>query len=281
MLPDYKHGSGEYDRHSGSLDFVQNTIKIRAVQTQSRSQRLFYYLRVHKTFPSFRRRQGSYNISPQTHPALPIMTPESTFLIKSSLFDRDRLLTVNPDYLSFDDNDLISASPSTIEKSNIESFRFGVDWIRGLYFIIGRTYRIEVRDHDSRVIKIRLRSLYGVRKEKLATKYKKIYAALHESYFNDLGLHYVKLVNDSLSFKLAGITITPTGIDDPKIGTLTWNSIDLKAYTKYFAICDRSDTKKYHILDYGIEWNAVLLYSVLTYILKQHQTCIQQEGHTT
>ena len=199
------------------------------------------------------------------------MTLESTFLIKSTLFDRDRLLTVHPDYLAFDDNDLISAGPTTIEKSDIESFRFGIDRIAGLYFVIGRTYRIEVRDHEGNTVKIRLRSIYGVRKKKLGTKYKKIYDALHSTYFNDLGLHYVRLVNDSLPFKLAGVTLTPEAIVDPKVGTLSWNSIGLKAYTTYFAIYDKSHPKNYHAFDYGIEWNAVLLYSVLDFILRKKQ----------
>lgn len=199
------------------------------------------------------------------------MPSEIKFLTRSTPFDRDRILTINADYLSFDDNDLISAGPTIIEKSNMESFRFGVDWIRGLYFIIGRKYRIEVRDHTGKVIKIKLRSVYGIRRKKLATKYKKIYDALHNAYFNDLGLHYVSLVNNSLSFTLAGVTLTPDGIEDPKLGTLHWNSIGLRAYTTYFAIFDKSKPDNYHTFDYGIEWNGVLLYSVLTYILKQKQ----------
>jgi len=206
------------------------------------------------------------------------MAPELTFLIKSSLFDRDRMLTIHPDYLAFDDNDLKSAGPTTIEKANIESFRFGIDWATGLYFTIGRTYRIEVRNHEGKVIRIRLRSIYGIRKKQLTEKYKTIYGALHDSYFNDLGLHYVKLVNDGLAFKLAGVTITPAGIEDPKIGALAWVSLGLRAYTTYFAIYDNSDPTKYHIFDYGIEWNAVLLYSVLAYILKQRHTEVPKEG---
>ena len=197
------------------------------------------------------------------------MPPQTTFLIRSTLFDRNRLLTVHSDYLAFDNKDLVSAAPTSIEKANIESFRFGVDWIRGLYFIIGRTYRIEVRDHEGNTIKIRLRSMYGIRKKKLGTKYTKIYAALHNAYFNDLGLHYVRLVNDSLPFTLAGVTLTPEGIVDPKIGALSWNSIGLKAYFAYFAIYEKGEPSNYHAFDYGIEWNAILLYGVLTFILKQ------------
>ncbi len=94
----------------------------------------------------------------------------------------------------------------------------------------------------------------------MGTKYKKIYEALRDANFNDLGLHYVKLVNDSLPFTLAGVILTPKGIADPKIGTLSWNSIGLKAYTSYFAIYDKSEPNSYHAFDYGIEWNAVLLY---------------------
>jgi hypothetical protein len=206
------------------------------------------------------------------------MSPHSTFLIRSTLFDRHLQLTVHPDYLAFDNKDLISAEPTSIEKANIESFRFGIDWIRGLYFIIGRTYRIEVRDHEGNTIKIRLRSIYGVRRKMLGTKYKKIYDALHNAYFNDLGLHYVRLVHDSLPFTLADVIITPEGVVDPKIGALSWNSIGLRAYATYFAIYNESEPQNYHVFDYGIEWNAVLLYSVLTFILKQKQGMDKQEN---
>jgi hypothetical protein len=199
------------------------------------------------------------------------MTAPLKFPIKSTILARRRLLTVHPDCLSFDDKDLISAKPTCLEKANIESFRFGVDWISGFYFTIGRTYRIEVRDHEGATVKILLRSIYGVRKKKLADKYRQIYNALHNAYFNDLGLHYIRLVNDRLPFHLAGVMITADGIEDSKIGALPWNSIGLRAYTSYFAIFDKSDPSKYHAFDYGIEWNAVLLYSVLEYILREKQ----------
>ena len=197
------------------------------------------------------------------------MSSPTIFSVRSTLFDRDRLLTIDPGYLSFDDKDLVSAGPTSITKANIESFRFGIDWIRGYYFIIGRSYRIEVRDHEGCVIRIRLRSLYGVRAKKLGEKYKKIYKALHDAYFNDLGVHYVKLAGGGLAFTLAGVIIDPEGIIDPRMGKLSWSSIGLKAYNTYFAIYDRVDPNKYRAFDYGIEWNAVLLYLVLDYILEK------------
>ena len=208
------------------------------------------------------------------------MPLQSTFLIRSTLFDRHRLLTVHPDYLAFDNNDLVSAEPTSIEKQNIESFRFGIDRIRGLYFNIGRTYRIEVRDHEGNIIKIRLSSIYGIRSGKLAIKYKQVYEALHNTYFNDLGLHYASLVNDSLSFRLAGAILTPEGIADSKLGTLSWDSIGLKTYATYFVIYNKSEPNNYHAFDYGIDWNAVLLYSVLAFILKQKQGSDKQESQT-
>jgi len=205
------------------------------------------------------------------------MAAEYTFLIRSNLFDRDRTLTIHPEYLSFDDSDLVSAGPTTFEKANIESFRFGVAWIKGLYFPIGRIYRIGVRGHDGKVIKITLRSLYGIHKKKLITRYQKICKALHDNYLNELGLHYVNLVNDNLAFRLAEVTITPEGIEDPKIGMLGWDSVGLRAYATYFALHDKSDSKKYHLFDYGSDWNAVLLYSVLTYITT-HQSSYSIPG---
>jgi len=193
-----------------------------------------------------------------------------SFLIRSSLFDRQRMLTIHPDYLALEDNDLNSSGATRIEKEHIEGFRFGIDWYRGRYIMIGRTYRIEVRDHQGRILGIRLHSIYGIHQKRLGNKFRQIYQALHKAYFNDLGLHYIRLVNDGLSFSLGGVTLTNVGIEDPKIGALPWNSIGLKPYHSYFALYDKAEPAKYHAFDYGFDWNAGLLYAVLNYILK-HQ----------
>ena len=52
------------------------------------------------------------------------MSARVEFRVKSSIFDRSRLLTLDPEYLEFDDNDLGSALPVRFLKEEIEGIKF-------------------------------------------------------------------------------------------------------------------------------------------------------------
>ena len=65
------------------------------------------------------------------------------FMVRSSVMDRARLLVIAPTYLEFDDQDILSAPPTRLLKTEIEALRYGVKPIRGYRFRIGRIYCID------------------------------------------------------------------------------------------------------------------------------------------
>ena len=82
------------------------------------------------------------------------------FVLKSSIFDRPRQLVLAPLYLEFDDNNLVSSTPTKFLKEEIEGIRFGIKGIRGYRFYIGRTYCIDIKNNSGKIIKLRLKSIY-------------------------------------------------------------------------------------------------------------------------
>src|SRR6266481_4824997 len=105
------------------------------------------------------------------------------FILKSSIFDRPRQLVLDPLYLEFDDNNLASSTPTKFLKEEIEGIRFGIKWISGYGFNIGRIYCIDIKNKSGQIIKLRLKSIYGIRKKQLADKYVKIANTLFRYYF--------------------------------------------------------------------------------------------------
>jgi hypothetical protein len=192
-----------------------------------------------------------------------------TFLIQTTIFDRKHLLTIHPDFISFDDDALNPQAPATFSKTDIESIRYAIDSIRGRVFRIGRTYRIELRSSAGKIIRIRLRSIYGIRKKNLGKKYGDILRSLHQAYFNEMAAHYIRLLRNEISFTLAGLILTPDGVDDAKLGTLPWLFVGMKSYFTYFAIYDMRDAGKYRSFDYGMDWNAAVLRAVVDFTLRK------------
>ena len=114
------------------------------------------------------------------------------FALKSSIFDRSRHLVLDPLYLEFDDNNLVSSPPTKFLKEEIEGIRFGIKWIKGLDFYIGRIYCIDIKNSSGQIIKLRLKSIYGIRKKQLADKYVKIANTLLRYYFDALAFQHIE-----------------------------------------------------------------------------------------
>jgi len=190
------------------------------------------------------------------------------FLIKSSLFDRHRKLSIDKASIEFDDKDLSSASPTKFLKHEVDSFRFGIKWIYGYQFTIGRIYCIDIKSVDGNIIKIRLKSLYKVRRRQLATKHSKIITALYDNYFDDITNSYLSDFNNNKEIQILGVIFCDEGIylKDKKILT-NWLDVGTKAYYSYYTIFSLSDPSNYRAFEYLKDWNTGILYSVSRRIL--------------
>jgi hypothetical protein len=180
---------------------------------------------------------------------------------------------LDPEYLEFDDNDLVTAPPARFLKEEIEGLRFGVEWVRGYSFYIGRVYCIDIRSEKDQVIKIRLRSAYGIRKRELGDKYLKIVNTLFRYYFDDLSTHYLTLFENNLCFEILGVNFSTEGIFfDEKTGLVPWDSLGTRSHHSYYTLFSETNPSQYKAFDYIHHWNAAVLKSVTEQILRHKLT---------
>ena len=197
------------------------------------------------------------------------MTQTLQINIRSSWFDRVRSLHINTDFIEFDDKDLIASPPTKIMADDIESFRFGTKWISGYQFIIGRVYSIDVRSIKGDIIKIRLKSLYGINKTELWDKFNNILNALHDNYFDKMSLSYIDLFYSHQSFVILNVHFDQHGIKFlDKNKEIPWDDVGTISYVNYYSIFSKTNSKVYKAFEYLTDWNVAILYSVSRQILK-------------
>ena len=189
--------------------------------------------------------------------------------IKSSIFDRDRLLTIDTNFIEFDDNDLITKPPTKFLKSDIKSFRCGITWIKGYQFIIGRIFFIDIKDKSDKIIKLRLKSIYGIRKKLLTDKYAQIITTLHDNFFDDIARQYLTQFDNNNDFELGGLFFSQKGLSfDKNSAFIPWENIGTSSYWIYYTIYPKTDANAYKSFEYLHDWNARTVYSVSRQILK-------------
>ena len=112
---------------------------------------------------------------------------ETSFLIKRGLWDsRPRKLFLTSEFIEFEDKIVGDDKPIRIEKGQIKEYRFGVVWLKGLKFYIGRKYQIFVRTHDEQELKIDFSTYYGINNDELSTKFADIINNIFTLYFTDI-----------------------------------------------------------------------------------------------
>lgn len=181
--------------------------------------------------------------------------------LKTTIFDKEKVLIINPDFIEFDS--------SSLSKFEIDELRYGVKAIKGYRFRIGRIYCIDIKSFSGNIIKIRLKSLYRIRRKKLGNKYKMILGALFENYINDISRRFIEKFNNGSDFNILGVTFTQEGLLlDKKPEIIPWSAIGTKNYRTYYSLFSNTDSKKYRIFQYLTDWNTIVLYTVSRSILK-------------
>ena len=207
------------------------------------------------------------------------MSEPLDILIKSSIFDRERLLRLSPDYLEFEDKDLKSAPPLRFNADEISAFRCGVKWINGYEFTIGRIYCVDIKSESNKIISLRLKSIYGIRKELLFKKYFNIIDSLYDLYFGNKVHQFIIDFNQGKVIDICGVQFSENGVAlDKKSKYFPWDDVGTKSYQTYFAIYSKSKPDNYKAFEYNHEWNVWLLPSFSNAILKA-KGYITDENH--
>jgi hypothetical protein len=197
------------------------------------------------------------------------LRPKLEFMVKSTIMDRQRLLVIDPEYLEFDDQDRISEPRTRFLKAEIEGIRYGVKAIRGYRFRIGRTFHIDIRDVGGRIIRIRLKSVYRVRRKLLGEKYQAILGAILRYYFHDIMHGYVRQLRSGQPVDLLGVNLNGEGVlFDPKVGRVSWDFIGTKSFWHYYTLFSEENPGKYRTFVFVDDWNAGVLRGVVEAILK-------------
>ena len=158
----------------------------------------------------------------------------------------------------------------TIDADKIVAFRYGINWIRGYKFNIGRQYIVEILDEHGQIFPIKLRSMYGKRRNIYYSKWSDIVDALWHFYFRQLFEMRFELYRCKERFDFAGVEFHPFGI---KIDgyNLFWNEIALSNYKTYFVVHHREDLKKRKSFNFKNDWNAFVLQVLLKEIKKEQE----------
>lgn len=192
------------------------------------------------------------------------------YMVRSSILDRSRLLVIDPEYIEFDDQDLVSATPTRFQKSEIEGLRYGVKGIHGYRFRIGRIYCIDVRDVSGRIIKIRLKSVYRVRRKLLGDKYQEIVNSLLKYYFHDMVRGYLQQFQEGQSVELLGVKLNNHALlFDEKVGWVSWGFLGTKRYWHYYTLYSEESPNNYRAFVFLDDWNAGVLRGLIEVILKE------------
>jgi hypothetical protein len=158
-----------------------------------------------------------------------------------------------------------------VKSADIAAFRFGIKELRLFKFALGREYYIEVKDFKFKISRIKLYSIYGGRRKEYYQIWAELLQNLWDFYFDNQLSYYTELYNIQQCFELAGITFLVDGISWNKDHKLPWDKIGIKSYQNYFLIHHIDNPQQYKCCVFSIDWNAVILQSLLKDIIREHK----------
>jgi len=161
--------------------------------------------------------------------------------------------------------------PVFIAAEDITAFRLGMRWIRGLYFIIGRQFIVELKHQNGSKTKIKLISLYAIRDQKYNELWLEIVEQLYHNYFSSQLQLYVELYEMKQSFNLSGLTFLGDGIIWSKNKQLNYDQLALSNYRTYFVIHNTMNPRQNISFRFLNDWNAYLIQSLLKYIVEDRK----------
>ncbi len=188
---------------------------------------------------------------------------------KTNFFSPENVLSFSDDKLElFSDGKLVNS----IYKEEIKDIRYGISWIQGIDFTIGRIYSIDVGNKDRDFVKIRLRSLYGVNRNKLGDKYHDILDLLYIFYYSDLVERYLSQIETGIQLELAGTQFTKEGVNlipQKSDGFIPWEDLNTRTYSYYYTLASRERPDFYKTFTYLTDWNAVIIHHISQQILER------------
>ncbi|WP_315058487.1 hypothetical protein, partial [Chryseobacterium indoltheticum] len=158
------------------------------------------------------------------------------FNIVRGLFDtRERSLIIDENFLKFENKDHIENLFTIISKNEIVGIRYGIHFIKGLKFYIGREYQIFIKTKSDKELKIFFKLFYRRKLNEKHQLFSDIVNELWNHYFDEILNNYIQQYNNNEEFNLCGIVFKNTCIQFDKKEIL-YSDLAIKKYTYYFMI---------------------------------------------
>ena len=202
------------------------------------------------------------------------------FTIRRGILDNaPRKLILNPEFIKFESNDLVTNLYTIFERNEIAEIRFGMKWI-SFEVTFGREYFIFIRNTKKEVIKINFKTYFGNKKTEYQNLYREIVINLEELYFGKIVDEYLKKYEEKESFQIGEVYFTK---DNIKIGVsgilketeknISWENIRIKEYFSYVAIYSAENPENINRgFSYLEDWNSLVLCSFLKSVLNYKET---------
>ena len=187
---------------------------------------------------------------------------------KTNFFSTERTIVFSDESIEFysEQNLLIR-----FKKEEIKDFRFGVKWITGIEFTIGRVYSVDIRNNKNEIIKVRLRSLYGINRNRLFKKYSGIINNIYEHAFDEYVRKSCQEIENGKTVTVSDIVFNSEGICiDPKKknSLIKWDDLVVNKYTYYFTLASRKQPDFYKAFTFLTDWNSPVVFSISETILR-------------
>jgi len=193
------------------------------------------------------------------------------FNIVRGLFDtRKRSLIIDENFLKFENKDHIENLFTIISKNEIVGIRYGIHFIKGFKFYIGREYQIFIKTKSDKELKIFFKLFYRRKLNEKHQLFSDIVNELWNHYFDEILNNYIQQYNNNEEFNLCGIVFKNACIQFDKREIL-YSDLAIKKYTYYFMIYSKEDLYKNKIMYYLKDNNAVILVELLNNIIKNGQ----------
>jgi len=189
-----------------------------------------------------------------------------TFTIVRGLFDtRKRSLLISENFIKFENKDLKDNSFTTFNKEDIAGIRYGIHFIKGLEFYIGREYQIFIRNKENKELKVFFKLFYARKLNEKHQLYCDIVDELWKNFFGEISHNYFEKFKNNEAFNIANVHIFGNKITFDKQEIL-FEDLGIKRYNHHFIIYSKEDHYKNKMLYYLKDKDAVILLNLLSQI---------------
>lgn len=186
------------------------------------------------------------------------------FIIKRSFWDNlPRKLVFQNDYFEFQNKNTKNAPLTRVDKNSVVGIKYGIHFIKGLEFYIGRDYQVIFVLNHGKELKINFKTFYRYKLNEKHQMYRNLIDVVWDFCITDLVMNYYNQFIGNQLFIVCGLRFENKQILLNK-KWLNANEIEVKSYMDKFVIYEIANPENSsNILYYLKDVNAVVLWSLI------------------